>query len=377
MKQVFHARCAAALLLAGAVMLAGCGSEPPAPASPAARPMSASEGRALIARLLPADVKERNGWAADIYAAIATLEIAPTVEHFCAAIAVIGQESSFQADPVVPGLAGIVKKELERRRAAAGIPSLALEAALALPSTNGRSYGERLAAVRTERQLSDIYEDFIGRVPLGRTFLSGHNPVRTGGPMQVSIAFAESQIGERPYPYPQPGSVRDEVFSRRGGVYFGIAHLLAYPADYPQMQYRFADFNAGQYASRNAAFQRAVSELSGVPLALDGDLLRYEDGSPSDEPGSTERALRTIARRLDLGEAAIRRDLRAEKSAEFARTRLYTRVYELAGELGRPAPRAVLPQIPLNSPKITRPLTSEWFAGRVDARHQACLKRAG
>lgn len=341
--------------------------------------MSASEGRAMIARLLPAEVKDRSGWAADIYAAIATLEIAPTVEHFCAAIAVIGQESSFQADPVVPGLAGIVKKELERRRTAAGIPAIALEAALALPSTNGRSYGERLAAVRTERQLSDIYEDFIGRVPFGRTFLAGHNPVRTGGPMQVSIAYAESQIEARPYPYPlaASGSVREEVFSRRGGVYFGIAHLLGYPADYPQMQYRFADFNAGQYASRNAAFQRAVSELSGVPLALDGDLLRYADGAPTDEPGSTERALRTLARRLDLGEAAIRRDLRSEKSAEFAKTRLYGRVFELADELGRPAPRAVLPQIPLNSPKITRQLTSEWFAGRVDARHQACLKRAG
>jgi hypothetical protein len=357
-----------------AAVLAGCASVEPE--RPPVAVMSASEGRALVARLLPESVKERTAWATDIYAAIATLEIPATPQNFCAAIAVIGQESGFQADPVVPGLAGIVKKELERRREAAGIPGFALEAALALPSTNGRSYGERLAAVRTEKQLSEIYDDFIGRVPFGKSLLADRNPVRTGGPMQVSIAWAESHTAGKPYPYPMTGSVRQEVFTRRGGVYFGIAHLLDYPAPYPAPQYRFADFNAGHYASRNAAFQQAVGELSGVPLTLDGDLLRYDDGRPLPEPGSTERALRVLARRLDLGESAIRRDLLEEKSNDFEKTRLYARVYALADKLaGKAAPRAVLPQIPLNSPKITRKLTSEWFVGRVQDRHQACLRR--
>jgi hypothetical protein len=35
----------------------------------------------------------------------------------------------------------------------------------------------------------------------------------------------------------------------------------------------------------------------------------------------------------------------------------------------------VLPRIVLKSPKITQRLTTEWFARRVDQRHQRCLAR--
>ena len=340
------------------------------------RPLSATEGRARVSRLLPDSVKDRNAWATDIYAAFAALELAPTTENICATIAITSQESGFQADPPVPGLAGIARKEIIRRGEVAGVPAFAIEAAMALPSGNGKSYSERLNAVKTEQQLSDIYEDLIGRLPFGHALLADRNPVRTGGPMQVSIAFAEAHSADKPYPYPVAGGLRNEVFTRRGGMYFGIAHLLDYTAPYAQLLYRFADFNAGQYASRNAAFQKALTELSGLPLELDGDLLRYEEGRPAATAGSTERALRVMARRMDMGEDAIRRDLELEKLQRFEKTRLYTRVFELADRLGRPFPRAVLPQIPLSSPKITRKLTSEWFASRVDARHQACMKRS-
>src|ERR1043165_6307730 len=127
-----------------------------------------------------------------------------------------------------------------------------------LTSPNGKSYRERIDAVKTEQQLSEIFDDFIGMVPMGRTFFANRNPVRTGGPMQVSVAFAESHVQAKPYPYPVAGSIRNEVFTRRGGMYFGIAHLLDYPASYESTLYRFADYNAGRYASRNAAFQRAA-----------------------------------------------------------------------------------------------------------------------
>jgi hypothetical protein len=360
---------------AALVALAGCAGvgEPP---QPGYRPLSATEGRALVAKLMPDTVKDRAGWAVDIYAALSALDLAPTAESICATIAVIAQESSFQADPPVPGLAAIARREIDKRRESAGVPKFALDAALSLSSNNGKSYSERLDAVKTERELSEIYEDFIGRVPFGKSLLADKNPVRTGGPMQVSIAFAESFAASRSYPYPIADSIRHEVFTRRGGVYFGIAHLFAYPAPYPRPLYRFADFNAGHYASRNAAFQSAVTQVSGIPLELDGDLLRYERGEPAREPGSTELATRVLAQRLEMSHDDIRRDLAREKEPDFERTRLYGRVFALADRLtAMPAPRAVVPKIPLSSPKITRNLTSDWFANRVESRYQACLQR--
>jgi len=338
--------------------------------------MSADEGRALVRRALPDNVRDGAGWATDIYAAFAALDIPPTPENVCAAVAVIGQESGFQADPPVPGLAGIARKEIDKRRESAGIPKFALDAALALSSSNGKSYGDRLDAVKTEKQLSDLYEDFIGRVPFGKSLLADRNPVRTGGPMQVNVAFAEAFAADNPYPYPISESIRHEVFTRRGGVFFGIAHLLGYPASYPLPLYRFADYNAGRYASRNAAFQNAVTQASGVPLELDGDLLRYENGQPAREPGSTEIATRVLSRRIGMNNDQIRRDLSREKEQGFEETRLYARVFELAdASTGKHAPRALVPRIPLNSPKITRQLTTDWFAHRVDTRHQACMQR--
>jgi hypothetical protein len=363
------------LLVAFIVMLGGCATDE-ASRSPESRQLTPGEARALIAQHLPSNIGERNGWATDIYAAFTAMQIPVTPENVCAVVGVTEQESSFRADPAVPGLSAIAWKEIDRQAERAGIPMLAVRAALLLPSPNGKSYSDRLDAVKTEKQLSEIFEDFIGMVPLGKTFFANHNPVRTGGPMQVSIAFAESHAAAKPYPYPVNGSIRHEVFTRRGGIYFGIAHLLDYPASYDSHVYRFGDFNAGHYASRNAAFQRAVTVASGVALAPDGDLLRYDRGQPAAEPGETEVALRTLAKRLDMSAAQIRRDLERGRTYEFEQTRLFARVFALAEKVnGAPLPRAVLPSILLKSPKITRKLTTEWFANRVATRYRSCLAR--
>jgi hypothetical protein len=315
-------------------------------------------------------VKNPEGWAIDMFAAFEALEVRPTARNICAVVAVIQQESGFQVDPVVPGLPTLARREIDERAARYHIPDTLVNLALRARSPDGRSYAERLQQAKTERALSDMFEDFIGTVPLGRQLFADLNPVRTGGPMQAGIAFAESHVKTKTYPFPLDDGVRREVFTRRGGLYFGIAHLLDYPVSYDSMLYRFADFNAGHYASRNAAFQQAVSSLSKTRLAIDGDLLR----EGSSEPSQTELAVRKLAARIGLDERRIRRDLEREKTHEFEETDVYRKVFELADERA-PAPRAAVPDIRLQSVKISRKLTTEWFARRVDDRYRRCLQR--
>jgi hypothetical protein len=350
-----------------AVLIAGCAAQRPA--------MTAAEARSLIAGYLPSTLSDKEGWAADIYTPMSVLELPLTPDNICAIVSISEQESGFRADPVVPNLNRAAWTEIERQREKLGIPTIALDVALSVKSKTGASYRQRIDEAKTERQLSDIFEEMIDRVPLGRTFFAEHNPVRTGGPMQVGVAFAVAHAKARRYPYAVVESIRDEVFTRRGGMYFGIAHLLDYPAPYDRYRYRYADFNAGHYASRNAAFQDALAQVSGRKLALDGDLVR-PGASRDAPPGETEAAARSIARELGMQEGEIRRDLDRGKSLEFESTQLYRRVFELADRKGaKPAARAVVPSIELQSAKFTRKLTTEWFAERVVTRHRQCLAR--
>lgn len=352
--------------LLATLWLAGCATQT---TQPERRP--AAEVQSQIVLLMPQSVRDASDWAKDIQIAFDHLGIETDKSHLCAALAVIAQESGFEADPRVPGLAKIARQEILRRAKQHHIPAFVVDAALKLKSPDGRSYGARIDSVRTERQLSEIFEDLISLVPLGQRLFGDANPVHTGGSMQVSIAWSEAFADAHDYPY-RYTSIRHEVFSRRGGLYFGIAHLLAYPVSYSYMRYRFADFNAGLYASRNAAFQQAVTLLSGRKLALDGDLISY-DGKTV---GATEAAVLSLAQKLGLSERDIRDSLRLGESAQFEQSRLYQRVYALAdAKNGSTLPRATLPRIRLESPKISRKLTTAWFAKRVDTRYRTCLKQ--
>ena len=140
---------------------------------------------------------------------------------------------------------------------------------------------------------------------------------------------------------------------------------------------RFADFNAGRYASRNAAFQNAVSVATGIPLDLDGDLIRYRKSKGSGKVSATETAVLTLADKLAMTPGEIHRGLSDAHRLRFEDSTLYTRVFELADKRnGKPLPRATLPRIRLHSPKITRKLTTEWFATRVNRRYNRCMAKA-
>lgn len=126
--------------------------------------------------------------------------------------------------------------------------------------------------------------------------------------------------------------------------------LLDYPTPYTRKVYRFADYNAGRYSSRNAAFQNAVSNVTGIPLSLDGDLLTPD--APLDRPGETERAVRAMANDLGMDDRAIRDALERSDRLDFGDVPLYVRTFALADtHAGKPLPRAMIPSIRLDSPR--------------------------
>ncbi len=344
-------------------------------ATPIPKPsISINEARALLNQLLPPKMPDRSGWNTDILDAFTALKLPYTAENFCAAAATIEQESSWQGDPVVPGLPKIVWSAIGERAKKYHIPLIAVQTALLKTSPTGRSYKERIDTLRTEREMNALFEDLADEAEKLKLPLNMKNPIRTGGPMQVSVEFAQGHVKVWPYPYAMKGSVRTEVFTRRGGTYFGVAILLQYPAPYTDMVYRFADFNAGRYASRNVAYQQVVSKLTGQELVLDGDLLRYSGGVPTGVSG-TQTAVYGLSGKLGMSQGAILRDLKQEKLAAFAQTELYKKTFALIEKNGQTHPRAAMPQIDLKSPKITRKLTTEWFAKRVQWRYETCMAR--
>ena len=346
--------------------LAGCENNEPTPA----------QIRAQIRQLIPATVKDREGWAADIQHAFTALKIEASPQNICSVLAVTEQESTFIANPAVHNLGTIALKEIENRAARYHVPAFAVRGALQLKSSNGDTWEARIGSARTEKELSDLFEEMTASVPMGKRLLAGANPVHTGGPMQVSIAYAEAHANKRSYPYQTDASIRHEVFTRRGGMYFGIAHLLDYQTSYKRKVFRFADYNAGHYASRNAAFQNAVAIATGIALDLDGDLIRYKKDKNKNSVSVTESAVRSMATNLEMTDEQIHAALLKSNQHNFEDSELYNRVFATADKRnGKALPRATLPRIRLKSPKITRKLTTEWFANRVNQRYRKCMAR--
>ena len=253
---------------------------------------------------------------------------------------------------------------------------------------------KRILKARTERDLDLAYRDAMtalvtdaGLTDLLATRLAtdlfeNQNDIRTIGSMQVSVDFAiatEEAARGKPLSLDDIHRLRDRLYTRKGGMHYGVLQLLGYQTGYDRKVYRFADYNAGRYASRNAALQHAVSRLSGRPLALDGDMLAYgSDGMALGRRSSTELAILSIARSLGLTDRQIRKDLRQEKHQDFTSTQTFKRIRSAyKARFGSEPPFAMLPDIQLKSVKIARRMTTADFAQAVSGRYRKCMARAG
>ncbi|MBK8122277.1 MAG: DUF1615 family protein [Dokdonella sp.] len=114
----------------------------------------------------------------------------------------------------------------------------------------------------------------MSRRAFGASIVCRFNPVRTGGPMQVSIAFAERHAADHANPFAADGSIRHAVFTRRGGLiafrYRPPARLSDQLSTAPVPVCRFRCRLVCQSQCRVQSRARHCHRRA---LALDGDLL--------------------------------------------------------------------------------------------------------
>ncbi|MCP3136045.1 DUF1615 family protein [Pyxidicoccus xibeiensis] len=375
-----------------ALVLASCTPRGKGTGEPAVPPPPRL-GVEQVARLLPTHVKDRQDWARDVLAALEVEELAPTPPAVCSVLAVIEQESGYQPDPAVPGLPKMVRARLEEHANKLGPVGRKALASVLEGRTAGqkKTFDQRLSAAKTEKDLDRLFRDMLTYYEeeypktyaaadlasslFGSGRLEDLNPITTAGSMQVSVRYALEKEGEDA----DPVRVREALYTRTGGVRYGTARLLDYEAAYPEPLFRFADYNAGVYASRNAALQAQVSRLTGIGLVPDGDLQLYDkQGEPLDEDSQSLKALLVFRERYapELSERRVRRDVEKEKEADFESTDTYRAVKRVyARETGESPAYAQLPKVTLKSPKLKGERTTAWFARSVDARFQKCQAR--
>ncbi|HHO50844.1 MAG TPA: DUF1615 family protein [Deltaproteobacteria bacterium] len=332
-------------------------------------------------------VDDPGGWARDLIAALQSADLTVDAEHVCQVLAVVEQESGYSADPAVPGLARIARRQIVAELSLLGpLAELGTDWLLG-PTAEGAdaSFEARLAEVRTERQLDELFRGLVlhhsrhaASLPFTAGLIEGQleqlNPVRTSGSMQVSVSWAQA-AGERDgIP---AATVRDLLYTRAGGLRWGTARLFAHPASYDRPLYRFADYNAGLYASRNAALQEQLSQMMELPLRPDGDLMVHH-GPGSTDDGETMGLL--LAWRAmyapELSERTLRRDVALEKEEGFEQTRTWnTLKATYRTRTGEEPAYARVPDVALDSPKLSSDRTTAWFAESVERRYRACLER--
>jgi len=353
----------------------------------AARAAPAELAVAEIATHLPASVDDRHGWAADIASALGAIGQRTDLATVCSVVAVTQVASGFEADRRLDlqapyDFAALLERQFGPLRAEL------LRGALRLPDPrSGESFFLRFQRARTEGDIDRAYRDLVlawgARSPLlvgladsaGRWLdgvgLADLDPVATLGPMQVSARWAARVMGTRVL----DPDLRALVSSRRGGLLFGSARLLGWPNHYARRRFVFADYNAGPFSSRNAAFQSALADLTGIELPLDGDLLSYRpDGTPRSD-SRTLAALRLFARGARIDPAGLRHDLALEKKLEFESTPTWRAVLAAWSEkAGHPAVEARIPQVRVPSKHMPLPSSVSGYVQRVLGVYRACLE---
>ena len=217
-------------------------------AAHAAEPeMTRSDIRGLARQIVPAG-KDAPGWAADIASALEVNAIRPTRPNVCSVMAVIGQESTFTANPEVAGLGEMAEQQIKAKLSSLpvlpGAATAGAEIFLAMKPSPDKSYLSMIRAARTERDLDLVYRNLT--FSLFREYASTRllnagavarridaaNPVSTLGSMQVSAEFTIAEVEKvknRRLGLGAIWNLRDELYTRKGGVAYALMRQLKSP----------------------------------------------------------------------------------------------------------------------------------------------------
>ena len=354
-----------------------------------------------IKKLIPSRVHDRESWANDINDIMEKLNIPKTKDNVCSVVAIVDQESNFVANPVVAGLGDKAVKEVSTRlnekfeeklgTTIGGQVAGYFEDVLKNQPTPDNNYMSQMRKVKTEEDLDVLYRQIFDYMAshyhvsaltgaaklVGQDIAEKMNPITTLGSMQVNIVYAKENKRVK---LQSINNLRDDLYTQYGGLYYGIHRLMLYQTSYDKPIYRFADYNSGMYSSRNAALQSMLNKLGDEQLAEDGDLLLYnKDGSIQSTRSSSEKALIKIftLNNVLLTPNQIRTDLKQEKTQSFEQTPTYIAITKLyQKQTGKEAPYAIMPQVIISGPKLSRDYNTNWYASRVNGRYQTCMQRA-
>ncbi|AOA58565.1 DUF1615 family protein [Acinetobacter larvae] len=382
-------------VLASSVLLIGCGKN---------SWWSSTEDTQLnseqIKKLIPSRVKDRASWADDIAQISQQLKIPANKENICSIVAVVDQESNFVANPNVPGLGQKAVKEVSSRlqekfedklgETLGGPLASYFEEVLRTQPSPEDNYLKQMGKVKNEQQLDVLYREIFDYMSkhyhisaltgaakfVGQDLSEKMNPITTLGSMQVHIQYARDHKRNSV----NNNELRDDLYSQYGGLYYGIHRLMLYPTQYDKAIYRFADYNSGMYSSRNAAFQKMVNKIAETDLSLDGDLLSYDkNANPRVMTTETEKAIMAVFAKHQILMSAkqLRKDLSKEKTQGFEKTQTYTAISTLYTEkTHKDPPYAIMPEVVISGPKLSRDYNTNWYASRVNGRYEKCMHQA-
>ncbi|ENX37729.1 DUF1615 family protein [Acinetobacter courvalinii] len=353
-----------------------------------------------IKKVLPPRVNDRESWSQDIFDIMQQLSIPKSKQNVCSIVAVVDQESNFVADPAVPGLGEKAVQEINTRlkekfeaklgETIGGTVAGYFEDVLKNQPSPENNYMSQMRKVKTERELDLLYREIFDYMSkhyhvsaltgaaklIGQDIGEKMNPITTLGSMQVHINYAKEHKR-------QSGNIaelRDDLYTQYGGLYYGIHRLMEYSTDYDKAIYRFADYNSGMYSSRNAAFQKMLEVIQDKDLDLDGDLLLYnKDGNPQSALSQSEKEIIAAftSNRILVTPRQIRADLKKEKERKFEDTQTYLAVQKLYQTKTHKEPiYAIMPEVIISGPKLSRDYNTNWFASRVNGRYETCMQRA-